>query len=176
MFLKSYLNIIFFFYQSQANTIHKPKNVVTYTEKNINQGKARTNIQAVGSPNQEPSFVNSNSEMKVNTETMSNKAMSYNMKSEIVKVSICKNESNMIGVGRGTGKLLHELTGSKKARTTSGPMPTQSNSERTSYSQVARQESSEANCVQNVPFRPSYNEIAKKKVNNTRKSDSSGNH
>ncbi|XP_034178929.2 BRISC complex subunit FAM175B isoform X2 [Osmia lignaria lignaria] len=163
---------------SQANTINKPKNAVIYTEKSINQEKAKTNIQAVESPNQKPSFVNSNSEMKVNvTETMSNKPRRFNIQSEIVKESICKNETSMIGVGRGRNIPFHEVAEPKKARRTRGPVPTQSNNERTSHSQVARQESSEANCVQNVPFRPAYNEIAKKKqVNNTRKSDSSDNH
>ncbi|XP_029034721.2 BRISC complex subunit FAM175B-like [Osmia bicornis bicornis] len=162
---------------SQANTIHKPKNAVIYAEKSINQEKARTNIQAVEIPNQKPSFVNSNSEMKVNvTETMSNKTRRFNMQSEIVKESICKSEMNMVGLGRGRGTPVHEFTEPKKTRRTRGPNPTQSNSERTSHSQVARQESSEANYVQNVPFRPAYNEIAKKQVNNTRKSDSSENH
>ncbi|XP_076301320.1 BRISC complex subunit FAM175B [Lasioglossum baleicum] len=98
-----------------------------------------------------------------------------NMESEIVKESICK-ETLEIGVGRGRGKYIRNAqSGLKKART-SEPIATRSISERTSHSQVSHQEPSEANCVQNTSSQVSYSQIAQKKTDNTRKSDTANNY
>nr|XP_012146978.1 PREDICTED: BRISC complex subunit Abro1-like isoform X1 [Megachile rotundata]XP_012146979.1 PREDICTED: BRISC complex subunit Abro1-like isoform X1 [Megachile rotundata]XP_012146980.1 PREDICTED: BRISC complex subunit Abro1-like isoform X1 [Megachile rotundata]XP_012146981.1 PREDICTED: BRISC complex subunit Abro1-like isoform X1 [Megachile rotundata]XP_012146982.1 PREDICTED: BRISC complex subunit Abro1-like isoform X1 [Megachile rotundata]XP_012146983.1 PREDICTED: BRISC complex subunit Abro1-l len=158
---------------SQANTTHKPKNTVTYAEKTINYGKLRW-PNAVESPSQEPSpHVNSVSELKVNvTDNVSNKIRRTNMESEGVEESIWQSNINMSGVGRGRGKLSYDVCGSKKARRTSDPVATRSNSERTSHVRVSQQESSEANCVQNVQI--PYSQVTKKKANS--KTDLTDNH
>lgn len=164
---------------SQENTIHKPKNTVTHTEKSINYGKSKW-TNAAESPSQEPPppppppHVNSISELRVNvTDIMSNKVRRTNMDTEIVKETICKSNINMSGVGRGK-EMSYEVCGSKKARRTSDPVATRSNSERTSHARVSQQESSEVNCVQNVQI--PYNQVVKKRANCTRKTDSTDNH
>ncbi|XP_017795097.1 PREDICTED: BRISC complex subunit FAM175B-like [Habropoda laboriosa] len=162
-------------------TRSKPQNTATFVEKNINQSNSRrTNTDAINSPSQEPSAVNSVAEIKLDvTESVSNKSRRFsNMDSEIVKESICKGETNTSGVGRGKGKVVHNLqTELKKGRRTSGPLTTRSSSVRTSHTQVPQQESSEANSVQNTSFQVSYSQVPKKKVDNARKStDTTQNH
>ncbi|XP_076759737.1 BRISC complex subunit FAM175B isoform X1 [Xylocopa sonorina] len=165
---------------SQTITSNKAKNMITYIEQNINQAKLRRmNADMMNSLSQEPPPANSASEMKVDiAEPVLNKNRRYsNMDSELVKESICKGETNIIGVGRGRGKLMQDPHAAlKKTRRTSGPIATRSSSERISHVQLPQQETSEANNVQNIPLQSSYNQIMKKKVDNTRKSDASDNH
>ncbi|XP_053975906.1 BRISC complex subunit FAM175B-like [Hylaeus volcanicus] len=98
--------------------------------------------------------------------------------SEIVKESICKGEATAYGVGRGRGKLMYETQPKlkKPGKTSISNNPTRSNSERTLHTQVPQQESPEANCVQNTSSERCYSQIVKKKMDNTRKSDTTNNH
>ncbi|OAD53920.1 hypothetical protein WN48_08595 [Eufriesea mexicana] len=139
---------------------HKPKNTVTYVEKNINQSKSRrVNTNTTNNLNQESPSINSISEMKVDVaESVLNKNRRIsNMETETVKESIC--DTNASAVGKAKGKLIHNTYSEfKKARRTSGS------------------ESSETNNVQNTSFQSSYNQVTKKKVDNMRKADTTDNH
>lgn len=173
--------VAFSLFQSQTLQSPKSKNTATCIEKSTNQNKSRKpNADAANNTvHESPPPANTASETKADVgETVSNRSRRFsNMESEIVKESICKGETNESGVGRGRGKMLHEShPGMKKARRTSGPLATRSSSERTTLAQVSRQDSPEANNVQNTPPQVSYSQIAKKKIDNTRKSDSTDNH
>lgn len=132
------------------------------------------------SSNQELQPVNAISQLKVDcTEIIPIRERCFpNLKSEIVKESICKSETNECGLGKGRGKLIQEThPGQKKSRKTSSLIATRSTSECTLQTQAFdKQESSEANCVQNTASQMTYRQITKKKINNTRKSDSTDNH
>lgn len=166
---------------SQSLPSPKSKNTALYIEKSTNQNKSRKpNADAANNTvHESPPPANAASETKVDVgETVSNRGRRFsNMESEIVKESICKGETNESGVGRGRGKLLPEShPGMKKSRRTSGPMATRNSNEKPTLAQVSRQDFSEANNVQNTPPQVSYSQIAKKKINNTRKSDSTDNY
>ncbi|CAK9824288.1 BRISC complex subunit FAM175B [Anthophora retusa] len=159
---------------SQPIISHKPRNAATHVEKNVNQSNSRR-TETMNSPSQEPSAVNSVSEIKLDVaENISTKnTRLFNTNSEIVKESICKGETtNARGVGRGRGRFVHNSHPELKKARTAGPAATHGNSSiRTSHTQVPQQESSEtANSVQNTSFQPSYNQVVKKKVENARKS------
>lgn len=159
-FYKPHITSILF--QNQTVATHKPKNTVTYVEKNINQSKSRrANTNTTNNLNQESPSLNSISEMKVDVaESVLNKNRRIsNMETEIVKESICKGDTNASAVGKGKGKLMHNTYSEfKKARRTSGSEP------------------SETNNVQNTSFQSSYNQVTKKKVDNMRKTDTTDNH
>nr|XP_033322291.1 BRISC complex subunit FAM175B-like isoform X1 [Megalopta genalis]XP_033322292.1 BRISC complex subunit FAM175B-like isoform X1 [Megalopta genalis] len=157
---------------SQTLTPIKSRNIAVNIEKSVNQIKIRKStvdtVNSTDPPRQDSPPIKSTYAPILNR-------CYPNMESEIVKESICKGETFVCGIGRGRGKLIQDLQpGLKKARRTSGP-PTRSISERTSHSQVSQQPS-EANCVQNVSPQVSYNQITKKKTDNTRKSDVADNH
>ncbi|XP_076174988.1 BRISC complex subunit FAM175B [Ptiloglossa arizonensis] len=164
-----------------SQTTTKSRNTATSIEKSINQSKTRkTNTDTVKSSNQELQPVNAISQLKVDcTEIIPIRERCFpNLKSEIVKESICKSETNECGLGKGRGKLIQEThPGQKKSRKTSSLIATRSTSECTLQTQAFdKQESSEANCVQNTASQMTYRQITKKKINNTRKSDSTDNH
>ncbi|XP_076631474.1 BRISC complex subunit FAM175B [Colletes latitarsis] len=127
----------------------KLRNTAMYIEENVNQSKSRkTNPDTVKILNVEPP-ANTVPELKVDgMETLSIRNRQFSMGSEIVKESICKGETNKCGVGRGGGKI---------------------------KTQVSPQESSETNCIQNTSSQISYSQVTKKKIDNTRKSDSMDN-
>ncbi|XP_043266164.1 BRISC complex subunit FAM175B-like [Colletes gigas] len=128
----------------------KLRNTAMYIEENVNQSKSRkTNADTVKILNVEPP-ANTVPELKVDgMETLSIRNRHLSMRSEIVKESICKGETNKC-VGKGRGKIIRET-------------------------QVSPQESPETNCVQNTSSQISYSQVTKKKIDNTRKSDSMDN-
>ncbi|CAK9808480.1 BRISC complex subunit FAM175B [Anthophora quadrimaculata] len=159
---------------SQPIFSHEPQNATTYVEKNVNQSNSRR-IETMNSPNQEPSAVNSVSEIKPNVaESILIKNTRFvNMDSENVKESICKYETwNARGIGRGRGKFVRNFYPELEKAKTADPAATHGNSSiRTSHTQVPQQESSEAgNSVQNTSLQLAYNQVVKKKVKNTHKS------
>ncbi|XP_078033270.1 BRISC complex subunit FAM175B [Augochlora pura] len=155
---------------SQTRTTTLSRNVTLNVEKSINQSKIKKStvdtVNSTDPPRQDSPPIKSAIQNRCHP----------NVESEIVKESICKGETFESGVGRGRGKLIQDLQpGMKKARRTSGP-PARSTSERTSHSQVSQQQPREANCVQNISPHVLYSQIAKKKTDNTRKSDAADNH
>lgn len=81
-------------------------------------------------------------------------------------IGIGRGSYNVVGIGRGAGKPIQNTNSEpRKSRTTSGPSATRSSSESTLHTGVSKQESSQANRVQSLPFQQtSYSEATKKKV------------